>query len=225
MMADCFGLELDEVTFQLRAGSVHQGRRSGLVCPAEGVAGQLHQVPGHGRRRAAGRDTPQWQMTPHTEPNWDIKGCYITQIKGDPCVHNKHMIFPKPGVDLSDPDNFASIGMTVTGLPALNSIKGRRRGATGADHQCRPSAARFRRAVQARLTARACAKSRPARRVGGPARTPRARLSGGAQTRLGRIPARNRRGGRRAHRRRGRRADRPDPCGDQHRRRRTPRSA
>jgi 4-hydroxy-tetrahydrodipicolinate reductase len=32
------------------------------------------------------------------------------------------MVFPKPGVDLSNPDNFASIGMTVTGLPALNSI-------------------------------------------------------------------------------------------------------
>ena len=39
------------------------------------------------------------------------------------------MIFPKPGVDLSNPDNFASIGMTVTGLPALNAITvgGRRR--------------------------------------------------------------------------------------------------
>jgi 4-hydroxy-tetrahydrodipicolinate reductase len=33
------------------------------------------------------------------------------------------MIFPKPGVDLSDPANFASIGMTVTGMPALASIK------------------------------------------------------------------------------------------------------
>ena len=33
------------------------------------------------------------------------------------------MVFPKPGVDLSYPENFASIGMTVTGLPALNPIK------------------------------------------------------------------------------------------------------
>ena len=65
----------------------------------------------------------EWQMTPHTDPHWDIKGCYITQIKGDPCIYNKHMIFPKPGVDLSNPDNFASIGMTVTGLPALNAIR------------------------------------------------------------------------------------------------------
>jgi 4-hydroxy-tetrahydrodipicolinate reductase len=33
------------------------------------------------------------------------------------------MVFPKPGVDLSNPDNFASIGMTVTGMPALAAIK------------------------------------------------------------------------------------------------------
>jgi 4-hydroxy-tetrahydrodipicolinate reductase len=34
------------------------------------------------------------------------------------------MIFPKPGLDLSDPANFASIGMTVTGMPALAAIAG-----------------------------------------------------------------------------------------------------
>ena len=65
----------------------------------------------------------EWQMTPHTDPSWDIKGCYITQIKGDPQIYNKHMIFPAPGVDLSDPADFASIGMTVTGMPALHAIR------------------------------------------------------------------------------------------------------
>ena len=34
------------------------------------------------------------------------------------------MIFPEPGVDLSDLANFASIGMTVTGMPALAAIAG-----------------------------------------------------------------------------------------------------
>jgi 4-hydroxy-tetrahydrodipicolinate reductase len=61
-------------------------------------------------------------MTPHTDPSWDIKGCYITQIKGDPQIYNKHMIFPAPGVDLRNAEDFASIGMTVTGMPALHSI-------------------------------------------------------------------------------------------------------
>ena len=35
---------------------------------------------------------------------------------------NGRLFFPKAGVDLSDPANFASIGMTVTGMPALNAI-------------------------------------------------------------------------------------------------------
>ncbi len=91
----------------------------------------------------------EWQMTPHTDPSWDIKGCYITQIKGDPNIYNKHMIFPKPGVDLSDPANFASIGMTVTGMPALNAIKSVVAAAPGPAHQRRPAAARLRRTVQA----------------------------------------------------------------------------
>lgn len=62
-------------------------------------------------------------MTPHTDPSWNIKGCYITQITGDPNIYSKHIIFPKPGVRLDNPEDFASIGMTVTGLPALNSLR------------------------------------------------------------------------------------------------------
>ena len=33
------------------------------------------------------------------------------------------MILPKPGSDFSSVDAFAKIGMTVTGMPALNSIR------------------------------------------------------------------------------------------------------
>jgi 4-hydroxy-tetrahydrodipicolinate reductase len=33
--------------------------------------------------------------------------------------YNKHMLVPKPGVDLSNPANLASIGMIATGMPAL----------------------------------------------------------------------------------------------------------
>jgi hypothetical protein len=45
------------------------------------------------------------------------------------------MIVPNPGVDLSNQANFASIGLTVTGMPALAAIGGRRRGATWVDDQ------------------------------------------------------------------------------------------
>lgn len=32
---------------------------------------------------------------------------------------SEYVIFPKPGIDLSNPESFAPIGMTVTGMPAL----------------------------------------------------------------------------------------------------------
>ena len=83
----------------------------------------------------------EWQMTPHTDPAWNIRGCYITQITGDPMVYNKHMIFPAKGVDLSNPESFASIGMTVTGLAGAELDPGRRRGAPRDRHQQRPTAA------------------------------------------------------------------------------------
>ena len=62
-------------------------------------------------------------VSPKTEPHWDIQGCYITKIQGDPVIYSKHLILPKPGTDFSTPETFASIGMTVTGLPALNAVK------------------------------------------------------------------------------------------------------
>ena len=124
MMADCFDLKLDEVKFSYDLGActkdvdlgwyqLPKGSLGGNYIKYQGMVEGIPRVETH----------LEWQMTPHTDPNWDIKGCYITQIKGDPCIYNKHMIVPKPGVDLSNPDNFASIGMTVTGMPALNAIK------------------------------------------------------------------------------------------------------
>ena len=62
-------------------------------------------------------------MTPPTDPHWNIQGCYITKIQGDPCIYSKHLILPKPGTDFSSVEAFAPIGMTVTGMPALNSIR------------------------------------------------------------------------------------------------------
>ncbi len=123
LMADCFDLELDEVKFSYELGActkdvdlgwyqLPQGSLGANYIKYQGLVDGVPRIETH----------LEWQMTPYTDPHWDIKGCYITQITGDPCVYNKHMIFPKPGVDLSDPESFASIGMTVTGLPALNAI-------------------------------------------------------------------------------------------------------
>ncbi|MFE9323280.1 dihydrodipicolinate reductase [Nocardia sp. NPDC052278] len=123
MMADCFGLELDEVKFTYELGACTKDVDLGWYRLPKGSLGGNH-IKYQGMVDGVARIEThlEWQMTPHTDPSWNIKGCYITQIKGDPCIYNKHMILPKPGVDLSNPDNFASIGMTVTGLPALNAI-------------------------------------------------------------------------------------------------------
>ena len=124
MMADCFDLQLDEVKFSYELGActkdvdlgwykLPKGSLGGNYLKYQGMVDGVPRVETH----------LEWQMTPHTDPSWDIKGCYITHVKGDPCIYNKHMVFPKPGVDLSNPDNFASIGMTITGMPALAAIR------------------------------------------------------------------------------------------------------
>lgn len=123
LMADAFDLELDEVRFGYELGActedvdlgwyfLPKGSLGANYIRYQGMAGGVPRVETH----------LEWQMTPHTDPAWDIEGCYITRITGDPNIYSKHMIFPRKGVDLSDPANFASIGMTVTGLPALNSL-------------------------------------------------------------------------------------------------------
>ena len=124
LMADCFDMPLDEVTFSYELGACTKDVDLGWYrLPKGSLGGSYITYQGLVNGEPKIETHLEWQMTPHTDPSWDIKGCYITQIMGDPCVYNKHMIFPKPGVDLSDPSSFASIGMTVTGLPALNAIK------------------------------------------------------------------------------------------------------
>lgn len=124
MMADCFDLELDEVAFSYELGACTKDVDLGwYTLPAGSVGGSAFSYTGSvgGVPRVELR--LEWQMTPHTEPHWDIQGCYITKIDGDPVIYSKHMILPKRGTDFSSAEAFASIGMTVTGMPALNVIR------------------------------------------------------------------------------------------------------
>jgi 4-hydroxy-tetrahydrodipicolinate reductase len=123
MMADCFGLPLDDVAFSYELGACTEDVDLGWYQLPRGSLGGSYlkyqgMVDGQPRIEAH----LEWQMTPHTEPRWNIQGCYITKIQGDPVIHSKHMILPKPGTDFSTPEAFAAIGMTVTGLPALNAV-------------------------------------------------------------------------------------------------------
>lgn len=124
MMADCLSVELDEVIFEYQLGACTKDVDLGWFrLPAGSVGGSAFSYIG----KAAGVPRVElrleWQMTPYTEPHWDIQGCYITKIDGDPVIYSKHMILPRPGSDFSSPEAFAAIGMTVTGLPALNAIR------------------------------------------------------------------------------------------------------
>lgn len=123
LMADAFDLPLDEVRFEYELGACTEDVDLGWYQLPEGSLGGCYLkyvgvVAGEPRIELH----LEWQMTPLTEPKWDIEACYITQIAGDPCIYSKHLIFPKPGTDFSSPESFAQVGMTVTGMPALNSI-------------------------------------------------------------------------------------------------------
>ena len=124
MMADCLDVELDEVTFHHELGACKNDVDLGWYqLPAGSVGAAAFRYVG----TVAG--TPrvelhlEWQMTPQTEPHWDVQGCYITKIQGDPCIYSKHMILPRQGTDFASVEAFAAIGMTVTGMPALNAIR------------------------------------------------------------------------------------------------------
>lgn len=124
LMADCLRLDLDEVRFDYELGActrdvdlgwyrLPEGSLGGCFMQYVGVADGTPRIEMH----------LEWQMTPHTDPNWDIQACYVTTIQGDPYIHSKHLILPRPGTDFSSPEAFASVGMTVTGMPALNAIR------------------------------------------------------------------------------------------------------
>jgi 4-hydroxy-tetrahydrodipicolinate reductase len=131
LQADAFGLELDEVAFSYELSACTKDVDLGWYqLPKGSLGGSYIRYQGMVDGVARVETHLEWQMTPHTDPSWDIKGCYTTQVTGDPQVYNKHMIFPAPGNDLSRPEDFASLGMTVTGMPALHSIR--------AVHEARP---------------------------------------------------------------------------------------
>ena len=136
MMADCLDIELDEVVFEYELGACTKDVDLGWYHLPEGSVGAsafsyVGRVGGLPRVELR----LEWQMTPHTEPRWDIQGCYSTKIDGDPVIYSKHMILPKPGTGsspvaslspsgtFSSVDSFAAIGITVTGMPALNAIR------------------------------------------------------------------------------------------------------
>jgi 4-hydroxy-tetrahydrodipicolinate reductase len=124
LMADCLDIELDEVSFEYELGACTKDVDLGwYALPLGSLGGCAFRYVGKVDGVPRVELHLEWQMTQHTEPHWNVAGCYITKIQGDPCIYSKHLILPKPGTDFSSPEAFAAIGMTVTGMPALNSIR------------------------------------------------------------------------------------------------------
>jgi 4-hydroxy-tetrahydrodipicolinate reductase len=124
LMADCFLLNLEDVRFEYELGACTKDVDLGwFKLPKGSLGGCSLRYIGTVAEQEKIEIHLEWQMTPFTDPSWDIEGCYITKIEGDPCIYSKHIILPKPGTDFSSPDSFASVGMTVTGMPALNAIR------------------------------------------------------------------------------------------------------
>ena len=149
LMADCFGLELDDVIFSYELGActedidlgwyqLPKGSLGANYLKYQGIVDGAPKVEVH----------LEWQMTRHTEPRWKVQHCYITKIQGDPCISSTHKILPKPGVNhllagsgcLDRHDDYRD-------ARPQRDLNGRLRTA-GPAHQRRHSPARLCRAVQ-----------------------------------------------------------------------------
>ena len=126
MMADCLDLRIDEVVFECELGACTEDVDLGWwKLPKGSVGGSLAKFKGISDGEPKIEVHLEWQMTPKTEPRWNVQGCYITTIDGDPMIINRHMILPATGTphSLMNADYFASLGMTLTGMPALNAMR------------------------------------------------------------------------------------------------------
>jgi 4-hydroxy-tetrahydrodipicolinate reductase len=126
MMADCLELEIDDISFECELGACTEDVDLGWwTLPKGSVGGSLVKFIGISGGAPKIEVHLEWQMTPNTEPGWKVQGCYITTIEGDPTIVNRHMIFPATGMPHGSwtPEYFASVGMTITGMPALNAMR------------------------------------------------------------------------------------------------------
>jgi 4-hydroxy-tetrahydrodipicolinate reductase len=126
LMADCLDLTIDEVVFECELGDCTEDVDLGWWTLTKGSVGASYA-----KFKGISDGTPrieihlEWQMAPKTDPSWKVQGCYITTIQGDPTIVNRHMIFPASGTPhtLMNAEYFASLGMTITGMPALNAMR------------------------------------------------------------------------------------------------------
>jgi 4-hydroxy-tetrahydrodipicolinate reductase len=85
MMADCFGLELDKVTYSYELGActkdidlgwykLPKGSLGARYIKYQGLVDGVPKVEAH----------IEWQMTPHTDPHWDVKAATSLAFRATP---------------------------------------------------------------------------------------------------------------------------------------------
>jgi len=63
-----------------------------------------------------------WAMSSKIEPAWKVDHGYIFDVQGDPNVHTVMHLMPEQDLGSMGTEDFHAIGMTITGLPAINAI-------------------------------------------------------------------------------------------------------
>lgn len=126
LIADCCGIEIDQIDFEIELGACDEDVDLGWwVLPRGSVGASLAKYIGKSNGEPRIEVHLEWQMTPNTQPKWNVQNCYMMTIRGNPQIMNRHMILPAMDsgqMNWSDPTYMASIGMTLTGMPALNAI-------------------------------------------------------------------------------------------------------
>ncbi|MBW1907368.1 MAG: dihydrodipicolinate reductase, partial [Deltaproteobacteria bacterium] len=107
MIADCCGIEIDEIAFECELGACKEEVDLGWWrLPKGSVGASLAKYIGKAKGEPKIEVHLEWQMTPNTEPKWNVQNCYIMTIRGNPQIMNRHMILPAMDsgqMDWSDP--------------------------------------------------------------------------------------------------------------------------
>ena len=126
LIGDCLGVRVEDVRFEYQLGACTEEVDLGWwVLPKGSLGASLMKFKGIVRGEPRIEVHLEWQMTPKTDPRWEVENCYIMTLLGDPVIVNRHMILPAldSGKSWDDAEYFASIGMTITGLPGLNAMR------------------------------------------------------------------------------------------------------
>jgi 2,4-diaminopentanoate dehydrogenase len=123
MMADTLGIDLDGVVCVAGFAAATRDLDLGYMKIEQGcVAG----IEASWQGRVAGRTVidlrARWRKGQHIEPDWPLEHGYLVSIEGQPCVRTKLEIRPPKDFKGKSFEDFMTLGMIITALPAVNAI-------------------------------------------------------------------------------------------------------